>query len=76
VSQFFEAKLGRDQAFEIDCKDIFKRAQAGTDFLKGFAVIYSEVELDIVAVYTTAGREGWVTTLHLERVPPQSLRPR
>jgi hypothetical protein len=76
VSQFFEAKLGPDQAFEIDCKDIFKRTQAGTDFLKGFAVIYSEVELDIVAVYTTAGRDGWVTALHLERVPPQSLRPR
>jgi hypothetical protein len=76
VSRFFEARLGPDQAFEIDCKDIVEHVQAGSDFLKGFAVIDSEVELDIVAVYTTAGREGWVTTLHLERVPPQSLRPR
>src|SRR5215813_1662348 len=59
VSRFYDAKLGPDEALEIDCPDIHRLA--GTkDFLKGFVVIESEVELDVVAVYTAAGREGQV----------------
>jgi len=79
VSNFFEAKLGPDRAFEIDCPDIFKHlAPAGApapDFLKGFVVIESDVELDVVVVYTAGGPDGRVTTLDVERVPPRRLRP-
>ena len=71
VSKFFDAKLGPDQALEIDCRDIFEHAETKADFLKGFVVIESEVELDVVAVYTAAGREGQVETLHTERVSPR-----
>ena len=39
--------------------------------LKGFVVIESDVELDVVAVYTAAGDSGQVQTLHMERVPPR-----
>ena len=68
VSNFRQAILGPDEALEIDCPDV--HMLAGTDgFLKGFAVIESEVELDVVAVYTAAGRDGQVVTLHTERVP-------
>lgn len=70
VSRFIHAALGPDEALEIDCPDIHKLA--GTkDFLKGFVVIESEVELDVVAVYTAAGRDEQVETLHTERVPPR-----
>ena len=75
VSEFYEAKLGPDEALEIDCPDIFNpeifmfREPMQTDFLKGFVVIESEVELDVVAVYTAASSEGQVETLHTERVP-------
>ena len=69
VSKFFDAKLGPDQALEIDCPDIFKYAKTEADFLKGFVVIETDVELDVVAVYTAAGRDGEVATLHTERVP-------
>jgi subtilase family serine protease len=34
-------------------------------------VLESETELDVVAVYTAAGEDGQVETLHVERVPPR-----
>lgn len=71
VSKFFDAKLGPDQALEIDCRDIFEHADTKADFLKGFVLIESDIELDVVTVYTAGGREGQVETLHTERVPPR-----
>jgi hypothetical protein len=72
VSKFFDARLGPDEALEIDCPDVMKRVK--TDgFLKGFVVIESGLELDIVAVYTAAPERGEVVTLHTERVPARRL---
>jgi hypothetical protein len=72
VSTFFRAKLGPDEAFEIDCPDIFRRTNAKEGFLKGFVVIETPLELDVVAVYTAAGGTGRVETMELERVKPRS----
>ena len=69
VSKFHAAQLGPDEALEIDCPDVYKLTEHRADFMKGFVVIESETELDVVAVYTAAGREGQVETLHTERVP-------
>jgi hypothetical protein len=74
VSKWFEAKLGADEAFEIDRDDIFKELAAELKpdkFIKGFVVILSPAELDVVAVYT-AGKE-YVATMHMERVPPRKI---
>lgn len=71
VSEFFDAKLGPDEALEIDCPDIFRLAGTDAPFLKGFVVIESNVELDVVAVYTAAGATGQVETMHTERVSPR-----
>jgi hypothetical protein len=71
VSGFVDAKLGPDEAFEIDCPDIRQHAPSNDDFLKGFVVIESEVELDVVGVYTAAGEDGQVRTLDLEPVTPR-----
>jgi hypothetical protein len=67
VTKFFDARLGPDEAFEVDCPDIFKHTQT-EGFLKGFAVIESERELDVVAVYTAAGSTDAVETMDVERV--------
>lgn len=79
VSEFSEAKLGPDQALEIDCPDILRHAstpeEEPADFLKGFVVIESDVELDVVVVYTAAGRDKQVETLDIERVSPRRRRP-
>jgi hypothetical protein len=40
VTPFFEAKLGPDEALEIDRRDIFRHADSDR-FLKGFVVIES-----------------------------------
>ncbi len=70
--KFINAKLGPDQAFEIDCPDI--RQILGNNeapFLKGFVVIETDIELDVVAVYTAAGTDGQIETLETERVSPR-----
>lgn len=65
--------LGPDDALEIDCEDILRRTEqlCSTGFCKGFVVIESRAELDVVAVYTASDlNTGQVTTLHTERIPP------
>jgi len=71
ISELFPAALKSDQAFSVDCAEITKRlGQAPSTFVTGFAVFQTAKELDIVAVYTTAGSPaGPVMTLHMERVP-------
>ena len=80
VSGFCNAKLGPDEALEIDCPDIFDPeifvfpTPIRRGFIKGFVVIESEIELDVVAVYTAAGATKQVETLHTERVPARGFR--
>jgi len=64
--------LKADYAMEIDCPNILKHARK-SGFLKGFVVIRTNYELDVVAVYTAAGSTGSVETLFVERVPPRRL---
>jgi hypothetical protein len=73
VSTFVNAKLGPDEAFEIDCRDILRHADSFDPFLKGFVVIESPVELDIVVVYTAAGSSRRIETMDVERVVPRRL---
>jgi hypothetical protein len=69
ISPFFATVLKGDEALEIDCQDILRHLDA-SGFVKGFAVIQSKVELDVVAVYTAApSATGTVTALEMERVP-------
>lgn len=74
ISQFYNAKLGPDGSLEIDCEDIHEFSQQGSDFLKGFVVIQSREELDIVAVYTAAGSDRGVETLHTATVGPRRIQ--
>jgi hypothetical protein len=73
VSQFVSATLKADEALEIDTKDIATHVSptGGPGFFKGFVVIESPVELDVVGAYTAAGSTGQVEALYLDRVPPR-----
>ena len=73
VSPFHDVSLGPDEALEIDGPDILKLARQ-KGFLKGFVVIESESELDVVVVYTAAPADGQVQTLHTERVPARTRK--
>ena len=69
ITTFFDIELKPDQAAEIECQDIMRRAPR-VRFLKGFVVIMSETEMDVVGVYTAAqSPDGRVVTLDIERVP-------
>jgi len=70
-SGFVQEQLKSDDAMEIECPDIAKQlGLAVGKFVKGFVVIKSTFELDIVGVYTAAtSATGSVVTMTLERVP-------
>ena len=74
VSQFFSGALKGDQAVEIDCNDIASRVKVDSRFHKGFVVIQSLTELDVVGVYTVANSvDKRVVTLEIERVPVRRI---
>ncbi|HKR59849.1 MAG TPA: hypothetical protein VJS64_08930, partial [Pyrinomonadaceae bacterium] len=69
ISRFFDAKLKPDEVMSIDCSQLFGFLQGKATFADGFAVIESEVELDVVGVYTAAGALGKAESLTIERIP-------
>ena len=67
VSKWYPAKLGPDEAFDVECREIFERSGM-SGFATGFVVFESRTELDVVAVYTAAGSTGGVETMDVETV--------
>jgi hypothetical protein len=70
VSTFQIMRLRNDEALEIDCRLIHRQADA--EWVKGFLVIQSSQELDVVTVYTTSNGD-FATTFHTERVPMRRI---
>ena len=67
--------LDADSALEIDRDLMIAKLDSTserTPFFKGFLVINSPKELDVVAVYTVVGKTGDVA-FHTERVPPRTV---
>jgi photosystem II stability/assembly factor-like uncharacterized protein len=69
ISRYLDVRLGPDEVISINCSEVRRLLQTKEEFLDGFAVLESDVELDVVAVYTAAGEHGDVQTMHTERVP-------
>jgi hypothetical protein len=68
ISEFVSGVLGPDEAMGIDCQNIYKHTGTSPgQFLEGYALLYSLLELDVVSIYTAGHSE--VETLHTERVP-------
>lgn len=67
--------LQPDQALEIDCPQILSALPAPRPaFVKGYAVIESDIELDVVAVYTGTQGANWpLNSFHTERVQPRCV---
>jgi hypothetical protein len=80
ISSFRDASLRPDEAVEIDARDIARAINiAMTRFVKGFVVIESACELDVVAVYTAlpagqpAAAQSAGIAFHTERVPARKI---
>jgi hypothetical protein len=69
VTPFVRAGLKANEAFEIDCPEIAKVTElpiGGGNYIKGFVVILSPQELDVVAVYTGRGQgNSPLSTIHV-----------
>ncbi len=67
--------LGPDMALEIDWAQVKQTFPSPPPtFVKGYVVIESDVELDVVAVYTgTQGGNTPLNSFHTERVHPRSV---
>jgi len=79
VTGFSELNLEYDEAVELDCPQLMGRlkpTQPARTFLKGFAVLESERELDVVAVYSGTQGANWpLNTFHTERVAGRCVPP-
>ncbi|MEP5764864.1 MAG: hypothetical protein ABJ308_09725 [Halieaceae bacterium] len=78
ISGFQNVVIIQDGALEIDCPTILKTAGRPPvgGFLKGFVVVISKEELDIVGVYTAGPEPAQVDevhALHMERVPTRPI---
>jgi hypothetical protein len=63
-------RLGPDEAFQIDCSDIEKlRGSGPLKFDKGFVIVQSEAELDVVNVMTVK-EEAFGTLPRPPQIPP------
>ena len=69
VTAYVGGRLRPDEAFAVECREITRLAGSGGALVEGFLVIESPAALDVVAVYTGAGRDGVLSTLAIERVP-------
>ena len=69
--------LGPDLALEIDCRQVmqtFPPPPPVPTFVKGYVVIESDIELDVVAVYSgTQGGNTQLGSFHTERVQPRCV---
>ncbi len=75
VTEQSSNKLGPYEALEIDCEDIARHNRVSECcFLKGFAVLESQIELDVVAVYTAAKSDGEVETIDVEEIQPRMVK--
>jgi len=68
ITPWTGATLTSDQALEIECTDSLMRIGGG--FAKGFVVVETQRELDVVAVYTATAATR-VQTMAIDRVPPR-----
>lgn len=76
ISAYQNARvLEPDRAIEIDTRQILNSlAPPAQTFVKGYVVIESDIELDVVAVYSTAQTAaGPVNGFHTERVRPRCV---
>ena len=74
ITPFVQAELKANEAFEIDCPEIASVTElpiGGGNYIKGFVVIMSPSELDVVAVYTarSMGDGNQISTMHVLPVP-------
>lgn len=70
VTAYRAVVLEPDRTLELDCRQITSAFPTPpTGLIKGYVVIESDIELDVVAVYSTAQTPtGAINTFHTERV--------
>jgi hypothetical protein len=75
ITKFIKESLKPDQATKVDCSRIGEFGNQPIHGFEGFLVIESTLSLDVVAVYTAAGRGGeGVSSIDVEYIRERKLR--
>jgi len=74
ISKWLSFKLNGDEVLRLTCREIEKFDIVTIHGFEGFMVIESLYSLDMTAVYTAAGRDGYVTSMDVEEVKERRLR--
>ena len=73
ISEFLKTKLKYDEVEIVTCKDIAKFEIVTVHGFEGFLVIESTRRLDVSAVYTAAGKDGFVVSIDVENVKGRKI---
>jgi Tol biopolymer transport system component len=74
ISGFSSLFLRSDGALSVSC-DAILRPLKSPAFAEGYTVFQARLPLDVTAVYTTAGANGYVTSEDVERIHPRVIVP-
>jgi hypothetical protein len=74
IRPFINNRLRPDGLFRVDCDDVTRDFGPFIHGVEGFLVIESTASLDVTAVYTAAGQDGWVSSLDIEQIKERDLR--
>lgn len=78
VTRLVDAKLGPNEALEVDCHNVVAMLGGATsavaEFLKGFLVIESPVELEVTSVYTAEELQENGISIDVEQIQPHVRR--
>jgi hypothetical protein len=74
ISKFIKDSLKPDQATKVDCSRLGDFGPPAIHGFEGFLVIESSLSLDVVAVYTAAGRGGeGVSSMDVEYIRERKI---
>ena len=68
LSPWVSASVPPGQTILIDCRELLG-AVGNPPFAEGAIEIISNVDIDVIGVYTTVGSSNLVTTMQIDRVP-------
>ncbi len=73
ISKFIPSEIKPDGVERVVCKNLQEFEIRFIHGFEGFLVIESNVSLDVVAVYTAGGKDGFVSGIDIEQIKERKI---